>query len=206
MPEKLKFLSDREHRPLTLADGRGLKPFGLFLGSGSSGLEVAVATGESVPNVGAIRSIWKARLAGRVSPLLLIVLYGKKAALCGPTGEQPPAFNDLHQNTVERICRTALSEPDRHAALRFLRSVIPQLEPELRVPGLRNEGLFATHELHCGVPRRKDWDTATERAAPAMRHRGQALIKSLGFSIESLPVSGLDSSLCGYKTCRGCVS
>jgi hypothetical protein len=187
MHDKADFLSNREHRPLTLAEGRGLKPLGLVLGKGSSGLEVAIARSDSAPNLTALRAVWKARLAGRVSPLLFVALYDKKAALCGPTGEQPPAFTGLDRDAVERICSTALDEPDRHAAVRFLRSVLPQLEPEARVSGIRNEGLFATHELQFGVPRRKDWGTATEKARSVLRHRGQTLIKSLGFSIEALP-------------------
>jgi hypothetical protein len=36
-----------------------------------------------------------------------------------------------------------LEEPDRHAALRFHRGAIPEVETTL--PGLRNEGLLATH-------------------------------------------------------------
>jgi hypothetical protein len=51
---------------------------------------------------------------------------------------------------VERICRAALAEPDRNAALRFLSTVIPEADAPL--PGLRNEGLFATHELQRGLP------------------------------------------------------
>src|SRR5487761_1175538 len=187
MPDHLDFLGNREHRPLTLPEGRGLKPMALVLGKGSSALEVAIARSDSTPNLTALRAVWKARLAGRVSPLLFVVLYNKKTALCGPAGEQPPTFTGLDQDTVERICSTALDEPDRHAAVRFLRSVLPQLEPEARVPGLRNEGLFATHELQFGVPRRKDWNAVTEKAQTVLRHRGQTLIKNLGFSIEVLP-------------------
>src|SRR5882672_5050580 len=164
MPSNVDFLGYRELRPLTLAEARGLKPLGLVLGNGPNGLEVVIVQSDSSPSLTTLRTAWKARLAGRVSPLLLVVLYDNKAALCGPTGEHPPAFSGLDRDTVERICSTALDEPDRHAAVRFLRSVLPQLEPEARVSGLRNEGLFATHELQFGVPRRKDWGAVTEKA------------------------------------------
>jgi hypothetical protein len=187
MPDHVDFLSSREQRPLSLSEAGGLKPRGLVLGKGSNGLEVALVQSDAPPNLGTLRTAWKGRLAGRVSPLLLVVLYDNKAALCGPTGEHPPAFSGLDRDTVERICSTALDEPDRHAAVRFLRSVLPQLEPEARVSGIRNEGLFATHELQFGVPSRRDWSTATEKAQSLLRHRGQPLIKSLGFSVEALP-------------------
>src|SRR5207248_1304444 len=120
MRDKAEFLSNREQRPLALAEERGLKPLGLVLGKGSSGLEVAITRSDSAPNLTALRAVWKARLAGRVSPLLVIALYDDKAALCGPSGEQPPAFTGLDRGTVERICSTGLDEPDRHAAVRFL--------------------------------------------------------------------------------------
>src|SRR4051812_23331570 len=128
MPSHVDFVSDKESRPLTLPDAKGLTPVGLFLGKGSNGLEVAVARSDSPPNLLALRTAWKARLGGRVSPLLFVVLYGKKAALCGPAGDDAPAFTGLDRDAVERVCRTALDEPDRHTALRFLRSVLPQLE------------------------------------------------------------------------------
>src|ERR1700682_1740436 len=133
MPDHVDFLSSREQRPLSLSQAGGLKPRGLVLGKGSNGLEVALVQSDAPPNLGTLRTAWKGRLAGRVSPLLLVVLYDNKAALCGPTGEHPPAFSGLDRDTVERICSTALDEPDRHAAVRFLRSVLPQLEPEARV-------------------------------------------------------------------------
>ena len=38
---------------------------------------------------------------------------------------------------TERICREALEQPDRHAALRYLRDALPTVESDL--PGIRNE-------------------------------------------------------------------
>ena len=46
----------------------------------------------------------------------------------------------LDRGQVERICREALEQPDRHAALRALRDVLPSLESDLA--GLRNEGFL----------------------------------------------------------------
>lgn len=158
---------------------------GLALGKGSNALEVAIAESAGAPTVGTLRGVWKARHGGRASPVVLVVLYDGKAALCGPAGENPPAFLNLDQGKVERICRTALKEPDRHTALRFLHSAIPEVEA--RLSGLRNEGLFATHELEYGVPKRPDWAEAKRQAQPLLKLMGKALIEKLGFSLEALP-------------------
>lgn len=179
------FLGDHDLRPLALPEPRGLRPVGLALGKGANALEVAIAKSTGAPTVGTLRTVWRARHGGRASPEVLVVLYDGKAALCGPAGENPPAFLNLDQGKIERICRTALEEPDRHAALRFLHSAIPEVEA--RLSGLRNEGLFATHELESGVPKRPDWEEAKRQAQPLLKLRGKALIEKLGFSLEALP-------------------
>ncbi len=149
------FLADLELRPLTLADAGSLEPLGLMIGPGSGGLEVAVARSERKPTQDA---------CGWTTPVLLeVIAQGDRAALCGPAGEIPPVFLDLDVGQVERICRTALAEPNRHAAARFLWSVLPEVK-ESQIPGLRNQGLFATHELEKGVPQRSDWPQAQQKA------------------------------------------
>src|SRR5437667_610464 len=181
----MRFLADRELRPLNLPELHGLKPIGLALGNGANGLEVALTESKAEPTETLLRAVWNARLAGRASPLLLVVLYDGKAALCGPAGDHPPAFVRLDAGKVERICLAALEEPDRHAALRFLHSAIPEVETPLS--GVRNEGLFATHELQSGVPKRGDWAEATRKAQDCFNQRGQSLMQRLGFTLEPLP-------------------
>ncbi len=192
------FLSDLEVRPLDLPESGELTPDGLVLGKGNQPLEVAILSSSHRPSVVTLRAAWKTRLKGRATPLLAVALYEERAALCGPAGDQPQVLSDLSIERVERICRAALDEPDRHAALRFLRGVIPELEGPL--PGLRNEGLFATHELHHGVPKRKDWSDAIVRSGPALPKRNQAVLEALGFTIEPLagPAAILRSA--GTKT------
>lgn len=190
------FLEDRERRPLQLPDSRGLRPIGLVLGKGPNALEVAIAESDRRPAAPDLRSVWRSRLAGRATPLLLVALYSggsapttgsidKLAALCGPSGDHPPLHYDLDPAQVERICASALDEPDRHAALRLLLSILPELE--LPVLGLHNEGFFATHELHTGVPRRVDWERLVARSTPILDKRGRELLAALGFIIEQHP-------------------
>jgi len=180
----MTFLSDHELRPLELGDARAFRPVGLALGKGAQAVEVAVVAADRKPSLSDLRALWKVRLKGRATPLLMVALYDAHAAICGPGGDQPPAFSDLDPERIERICRTALEEPDRHAALRFLHSVIPEVEA--RLAGVRNEGLFATHELEYGVPRRADWSDSAGKAGSVLNERGESLLSSLGFTVEPL--------------------
>src|SRR5580658_10518980 len=99
----MPFLGDLQSRPLNIADPKGAKPVGLFLGQGPNGLEVAVLQSVSQPSTGMLRAIWSSRLAGRATPLLVVVLHGNAAALCGPNGDPPPAFTALAHDRVERL-------------------------------------------------------------------------------------------------------
>src|SRR5687768_14251350 len=91
---------------------------GLALGLGTSPLEVLVADSTREPRVADVRGVWQGRQGGRAAPLLLLVFDREKATLCGPTGDEPPVATNLDPGQAERLCREALSQPDRHAALR----------------------------------------------------------------------------------------
>ena len=177
------FLEDIHLRPVKLPDSCRFSAIGMALGNGASGLEVVVASHGSAPQLPVLRSIWKARQGGRAAPLLLVVLYQDKAALCGPAGDDAPAHLDLDPGQVERICREALEQPDRHAALRALRDSLPAVESELG--GVRNEGFLATHELQTGARQRPDWDSASQKSKRVLGRQGQELLSSLGFEIEA---------------------
>lgn len=180
-----RFLADIDLRPLILADNRGLEPVGLALGQGGGALEIVVTRATHRPAQATMRGVWNARHGGRAVPLLLVTLYGDYAALCGPSGDEPPVYLNRDPGQIERLCLTALAEPDRHAAGRFLKAVVPEVESPL--PGLRNEGLFATHELSHGVPGRHDWQTAQQRAQALLGLRGRQLLEGLGYQIEEVP-------------------
>ena len=116
--------------------------------------------------------------------MLLVVQHPNGWDLCGATGEAPPVFARLDRDRVERLCAEALDQPDRHAALRFLSQATPSIETAL--PGIRNEGLLAVHELEKGVPARGDWADARTKAKAALGKRGNSLLRSLGFTIERI--------------------
>lgn len=180
--EEKTFLSDIELRPFKLEGVADLDPIGLAIGPGSGGLEVIITQAGRKPTQDILRKAWKARQGRRAVPVLLVALYKDRAAVCGPSGDQPPVYYDLEPAQAEAICRAALQEPNRHAALRLLHAVLPEIR-ETAIPGLYNAGLFATHELLHGVPARKDWDEALRKSRELKGKRGRALLESLGYQI-----------------------
>ncbi|WP_204018675.1 Eco57I restriction-modification methylase domain-containing protein [Sphaerimonospora thailandensis] len=143
---------------------------------------MAIAYSESgTPKADDLRRLWKLRHNNRPSPVLLVVLYGTagatKAAACGILDDP---IVDLDVDRLGRVCVSALAEPNRHEAQRTLIHLLTALRDE-PTPGLLNKGLFATHELRNGVPRRRDWAEAGAAAKPLLGLRGLALIQALGY-------------------------
>ena len=177
------FLTDLSARPLASAHG-SFRPQALFLGNGNAALEVVVVISGGTPRNPDLRAAWEARKANRPAPVLLVALHGSAAWLCGPAGEDPPIHPNIDRGQAERLCREGLAQPDRHAALRFLAQALPSLETAL--PGLRNEGLLALHELERGAPKRHDWAEIGAKARKALGRQGLDLLTGLGFKTERL--------------------
>lgn len=184
MADRQRFLHGIDLRPASLQDASGLQSVGLALGSGPSPLEVVVATADRPVGVPTVRAAWKSRHRGRAAPVMLAVLRDHTASLCGPTGDDPAVYLDVDAGQAERICREALQQPDRHAALRYLRDALPAVES--RLPGLRNEGFLATHELSVGARALDAWEAAEQNAKRVLNQTGDALLRSLGFRIEQI--------------------
>lgn len=148
-------------------------------------LEVVYSDHDRAPAPTQLRSAWQRRQRSRGIPLLVVVLHDGKAHVCGPSGEDPTVYPNLDAGQVERICQEALEQPSRQAALRALRDSLGSLEAD-GLPGLRNEGFLASHELAKGVPTRPDWNEARDKARSLLGHTGKDLLTSLGFAIKSL--------------------
>jgi hypothetical protein len=179
------FLDDLPQRPLTssVAD---LAPLGLFIGEGQLALEVAAFKASKRPTAAMIQDGWRARRAGRPTPVLVVALYNGQAWLGGPTGDTLPIYAAKDVGAIERLCGSALKQPDRHAALLFLAQALPSLDTSS--PGLRNEGLFALHELTEDAPRRPEWMEHAQRARAVIQSgaEGQDLLRRLGYAVERL--------------------
>ena len=135
-------------------DSWPFKLLGIAYGQGTRlQLEVLYSEHDRTPSPTQLRSAWKTRQDRRGVPLLVVVLHAEKAHVCGPSGEDPTVYPNLDAGQVERICQEALEQPSRQAALRSLRDSLGALEED-GLPGLRNEGFLASHELTAGVPTR----------------------------------------------------
>ena len=143
------FLGDHEpQRDWRLPVGvSGIDPVVAFDGRGAYPLEVLLATSAREPTAGAVRELWTKRHENAPNPLFLIVAFREgdrwHASLCGPAGDQPPVIARIDLSQAQRLAEAALSEPSRHAAIRFLTAMLPEVGADL--PGLRNHGMFATH-------------------------------------------------------------
>jgi hypothetical protein len=187
--------------PDGVPEGLGLAPVAAFAGRGNHAIEVALATVGGRPRADELRRAWAVRYGKAPNPLLLVASYEEegswKAAICGPVGDEPPVEAGLELSEVERIAAAALAEPTRHAAIRFLSSIWAELETEL--PGLRNQGMFATHELRDGVPLRSDWASACAKGQTLLAHRGRDLVERLGFAIETHATAASVLNIAGTK-------
>lgn len=182
--EAQHFLATAQFRPLSLTVPGSWSLRGLLLGQGNPALELVVAACTGEPRAEELRDVWRARHGGRAAPVLVAAAYGGKVAVCGPVGEPPSIYGDLDVGQAERILLDALAAPDRHAALRLLRDVLPAAAGDL--PGLRNEGLLATHELRAGVKAHEAYASAASKAKAVIRQQDRQLLEALGFRIERL--------------------
>ena len=198
----MEFLEDYEHVIGWTVDKKApgaLEPEFIFIGSGDHGLEVALAKAASRPRVEDVRKLWKARHAGRPSPVLLVVTHDSKAAICGPVGDNPPVISDLGVDQVERLCSAALAEHNRHSAVRFLVAMMDGLHTTELLPGVRNMGMLATHEMRSGVPARADWDASCKRGKKLLSLKGRQLVEGLGFGVETLSTTSSVLTIDGSK-------
>lgn len=179
------FLPDLQLRPIQGMEGKPFQIDGFHLGNrGDSGtqLEILVARATHPPGKADLVRVWRKRRGNRSTPILLAVLHDGRVALCGPRGENPPCYQDLNAAQVERLCRDALAEPGHHAAERLLKDLLPSLGSEL--PGVTNEGLFASYELQVGAPQLDGWAQAIDRARAVLGKRDQTLLEALGYTVE----------------------
>lgn len=182
------FLAERTPRPwqTTVA---GFEILGYHLGRGASPqLEVVVAAAPAGRTASAIRSLWKARHGGRQTAVLLVVVHpdSGRISLCGPIGikDDPPVHPNLDFGPVERVCTEALDQPNREAALRYLRDALPALQSAS--PGVRNEGFLATYTVARMPHEMSIWPELTERGRKLAGLADTELLTGLGFDLTPL--------------------
>lgn len=154
---------------------------------GQQRMEVGSAQSATRPTTTDMRSLWATR--GRSAPgFILAVLYDDKVALAGPT-EQDDVIFDLPTSKVETALAAALSKTEHNTAILRAQELLKNLGSDGEATGIINSGLFATHELLNGVPRRADWDANCHNSAAFLNASGRDLFHRLGYSLTDGPHS-----------------
>ena len=93
------FLGNLDLRPVSLPAGTSFRLVGLAIGQGASPLEVLVVEDDDAPASKRLRTLWKERNKGRAAPLLVVLLFGDRAVLCGPSasGDDPPVHAPIER-------------------------------------------------------------------------------------------------------------
>lgn len=168
----------------------------VWIGADPNGLgfEVAVAdwSGTGGPTQEALRTLHAARLRARAIPLCVAVRNASgRTWILGPVATMP-VLGPIPDSQAARLLQAALLEPSAMAARARILQARDALETA-EIPGFDSQGLFATHQLTWGVPRRPDWATACEqsRALMAMAPRGADLVRGLGFDSHGIAGNAL---------------
>ena len=114
----------------------------------------------------------------------MIITYGQKASLCGPSGEDPAIIDGIDSGLASRLAAESLNQPDRLSAQRFLHDALPTLDTAL--PGITNEGMLALHNLVTTARERSDWDEANREAKHTIQYRDEKLLSALGYTVDKL--------------------
>lgn len=178
-----EFLADREDERSWMVAGEEKGRY--WVGEGQFGLQVTLTTFPKEPSRKQVRDLWQERWNKQPSPVLLVAAWPtdapERAILCGPLGDDPSiVVRDIAQ--AERLARRALAEPSRAFAIQFITAALAEVDDAL--PGLRNEGLLSSHELRVGVPARKDWAEASERASEMLGCSDRELVRAMGYDID----------------------
>lgn len=165
----------------------GFETVQVLAGRGDDGglvLEVAVSkwSKHDLPNRDQLARLHKLRVNRRATPVVLLVeLDGGFTMIFGPNLTSAPV-GPLPTDQTERVVQAALDEPTMLAARARLAGLIQSID-STSMPGVKNSGLFANHELRVGVPQRADWQKSCEKSTPMLSQKGPQLIEKLGFTV-----------------------
>ncbi|MGN8027498.1 Eco57I restriction-modification methylase domain-containing protein [Microbacterium sp. 22242] len=157
----------------------------VFIGqddAGAGAIQVGVAQVSTRPNKALLERLWKSR--GTKAPMGFVVaaVAPEGVWVHYPSSDAPP-FGPITIEQAERQLQSVLNEGNgltAHARIRALQDAMAAGGTE----GFTNQFLFASYYLNEDVPRRPDWETAGQRATPALTKRGEDLVHSLGFDSE----------------------
>lgn len=161
----------------------------VYVGAGgiSHGLQVVTAkwTGTGEPNPTQLKNLYKLRTGDRGTPVVVAVeVDSTHAVLVGHNSDWPPTPK-IEQSLIARILEAALADPNPIAARERITMLREALDTTA-LPGLKNSGLFANHELSVGVPKRPDFSSACAKSVPMLSLQHKPLLSALGFTTEAV--------------------
>lgn len=164
----------------------GFEPEFVVVGNSDAGgmaLEVAVSkwTKPEPPTREALSRLHVLRVNKRAQPVVLVIETTSGAIVFGPNNASAP-LGPLPIDQSQRVIQAALDEPTVIAARARLAGLVQSID-STAMPGVKNSGLFANHELRVGVPARADWQAACERAVAMLSYKGVQLIEKLGYRV-----------------------
>ena len=163
----------------------GFEPSEVVVGNSDAGgmaLEIAVTkwSKNEPPTREALTRLHTLRTNKRATPVVLVVEFDSGGTLVfGPNTASAPV-GPLPVEQTQRVVQAALDEPTVIAARNRLAGLVQSIE-STSMPGVKNSGLFANHELRVGVPQRADWGAACTASSPMLPLKGKELIEKLGF-------------------------
>jgi len=163
----------------------GFEPVEVVVGNsdvGGMALEVAIAkwSKSESPTREALTRLHTLRTNKRATPVVIVVEFDSGGTLVfGPNAAAVPV-GPLPADQTQRVIQAALDEPTVVAARSRLAGLVQAID-STSMPGIKNSGLFANHELRVGVPQRPDWKQACTTSTPMLQLKGKALIEKLGF-------------------------
>lgn len=150
--------------------------------AGAGAIQVGVARLTARPTKGVLDNLWKSR--GTRAPMGFIVaaVTSDGVWLHYPSTDAPP-IGPITIGQAERQLQAVLDEGNGLAAHGRFRA-IQEAMSSAGTGGFSNHFLFATYHLNRDVPRRPDWESAGQKAAPLLPKRGIELVTALGFDAE----------------------
>jgi hypothetical protein len=138
-----------------------------------------VAPGE--PSLQSLKRLHGLRVNQRATPVLIaILLEDGRVTIFGPVATSAPV-RPVALDQAERLLQAVLDEANPVAARTRLTGLMQSLDTT-SIPGVKNSGLFANHELRTGVPKRADWADACVSAQRILNLREDELINQLGYT------------------------
>jgi hypothetical protein len=163
----------------------GFEPSEVVVGNsdvGGMALEIAITkwSKNEPPTREALTRLHTLRTNKRATPVVLIVEFDSGGTLVfGPNTASAPV-GPLPIEQTQRVVQAALDEPTVIAARNRLAGLVQSID-STSMPGVKNSGLFANHELRVGVPQRADWGSACSASTVMLPLKGKELIEKLGF-------------------------